>query len=111
MSIRTKTREMKTLEVPGPGTYDRSDMLIKNKAVTFKIGNSTREDLVSKSQKELPGPGNYEDGKTFGKGGVSASIRGKRSDMKSLDVPGPGSYEFSRNAIKEKVFTYKIGSS
>ena len=99
------------MDVPGPGSYDKKDSLIKSQAITFKIGSSSRGDIVNKSISEMPGPGNYSETITFGKGGISSSIRGKRNDAKNLDMPGPGTYEQSRNAIKEKVFAYKIGSS
>lgn len=50
--------------------------------------------MMSKSVMEMPGPGNYDDdSKTFGKNGMAASIRGKRSDEKPSGHPGPGAYE------------------
>lgn len=40
---------------------------IKDKSVTFKIGNSTRGDIISKETLDKPGPGNYTGGDEFGK--------------------------------------------
>jgi hypothetical protein len=44
----------------------------------------------------MPGPGNYDNDNnvnSFGKSGISTSIRGKGSEFKPNDYPGPGSYE------------------
>lgn len=46
----------------------------------------------NKSTGELPGPGNYNESKTFGKGVPTFKIGIKNKDMSKLDVPGPGSY-------------------
>ena len=42
---------------PGPGEYNPSDYLSKERTVVHKINQSERSDIVSKSVKELPGPG------------------------------------------------------
>lgn len=44
---------------PGPGTYDQSNSATKTKTVAFRIGSSTREEWVSKTARNMPGPANY----------------------------------------------------
>jgi hypothetical protein len=47
--------------------------------------------MHARSNSELPGPGNYNnDFKAFGKGGVAATMRGKRDDFRPNNLPGPG---------------------
>lgn len=45
-----------------------------------------------KSYGDLPGPGNYNNPKEFGKGIPACKIAFKPNDLSKLDVPGPGSY-------------------
>ena len=42
---------------------------------------------------ERPGPGGYDDGNTFGKGGIMYSIRNKTPEKRGNDHPGPGTYD------------------
>lgn len=93
VGIRGKSKEMKHLEVPGPGSYDNKDSLIKSQARSVRIGSSSRGDIVDKKLMEMPGPGNYSETVTFGKNGISATISGKRKEPKASEQPGPGSYE------------------
>lgn len=45
---------------PGPAAYSPSNSLIKDRSVCYGLGKSERPDLVSKSVKQLPGPGIYD---------------------------------------------------
>ena len=65
--------------------------------------------MVSKDQKERPGPGGYERNDHFGKDAIKYSIRGKSPDKVGNDNPGPGNYDAIINAIKEKAASYKMG--
>jgi hypothetical protein len=47
---------------------------------------------TSDSTKDLPGPGNYNNPKEFGKGVPTCRIAFKTRELSKLDVPGPGSY-------------------
>ena len=74
------------------------------------MGSSTqRNDVVSKDQKDRPGPGGYEKHDEFGKGGVKYSIRGKSPDKVANDNPGPGNYDGNVNFIKDRSIVCKIG--
>jgi len=53
------------------------------------MGNTTRTDIVSKSQLELPGPGIYEQHSTIGKT-TSFTIAGKARESVDNKLPGPG---------------------
>jgi hypothetical protein len=39
---------MRTLDVPGPGAYDKKDSIVKSQAVSFKIGSGMRGNIVDK---------------------------------------------------------------
>jgi hypothetical protein len=76
--------------VPGPGSYDSRLFAIQEKSV--KIGSSRRQEIITKSSIEMPGPGNYDHGNTLGKGPkFTFSNKPMRKDM--TISPGPGAYE------------------
>jgi len=55
--------------VPGPGNYNNDDSNIRYKSPATKIDPKTkRQDIVDKDMIKLPGPGNYDQPSTFGKG-------------------------------------------
>ena len=54
-----KEQSYKTLS-PGPGHYDAKDALVKDSVSQIAISTSHRGDIISKSAKDLPGPGIYE---------------------------------------------------
>ena len=45
---------------PGPGAYDAKDTLVKDSVSKVAISTSRREDFVSKTAREMPGPGIYD---------------------------------------------------
>ena len=54
-------------ETPGPGNYEPSTSYVKDKTVSYKMGSSSRTNLVSKDEQNKPGPGNYDNRhKSFG---------------------------------------------
>jgi len=63
---------------------------VKDNVVSFKMGSTSRQDIVSKDQKEKPGPGNYSSPEKIG--GPSFTIGGKGEYKNRNDSPGPGSY-------------------
>lgn len=70
VGIQGKRADEKDKGVPGPGAYDKKDGLTKSTSVMFKIGSSGRGDIIDKNVSDLPGPGNYSETITFGKGGI-----------------------------------------
>lgn len=81
---------------PGPGAYDASDDLTRPAAVKVGFGSSSREDWVSKHQRQMPGPGSYEPHKleTVGSDALMFSLASRRrcNDLSSYLSPGPGAY-------------------
>ena len=65
---------------PGPGAYNPSDFLSKDKVPTALIPKSNRADIVSAEARSSPGPGIYDSGKKFGEGVPTHSIRGRPRD-------------------------------
>ena len=59
----------------------------------------------------MPGPGGYEKHDGFGKDGIKYSIRGKSPERQGNDNPGPGNYNDDVSPTKDRVISYKMGSS
>ncbi len=73
------------------------------------MGSSKRKDLVSKEAKELPGPGGYD---TITKEtGPKYTMGTKREVNVRTESPGPGGYEVSHSPSKDRVISYKMGTS
>ena len=93
---------------PGPGMYDPSDSVIKDRVVTHSISKSPArgDNLLSKSQRELPGPGTYEASHplklAFGKG-LAFKFTGKPKNNQDTTKPGPGFYDPKAFLSKAKV--------
>lgn len=99
-------------DVPGPGQYDPNESITKYASPTYKMdGKSQRIEIVSKEQQYMPGPGNYSDNRTFGQDAKSFQMRGRPQDKVGNDNPGPGNYDADANVVKDRVVTYKMGSS
>ena len=48
------------MDVPGPGSYEKSDAMVKAKIQGFRMGSSERQDIINRKQLgQMPGPGNY----------------------------------------------------
>lgn len=101
-----------SLTTPGPGTYNSEKVnYVKNKEPSWRIGTSSREDLIKKIKREgLPGPGNYNipsralEGKKYNFG------KEKRGDMGNNFTPGPGQYHIPCSIVDvPKYQTYSSG--
>lgn len=79
----------------------------KDRIPSARLGTSQRGDIVSREEIEKPGPGSYPEGKKFGEGIPTYSIRGKPNDQRPNDVPGPGQYNDKSDAIKYQSPSYK----
>lgn len=55
----TRREQKQDMSSPGPGGYDATTSLSKDRTPAYKISQSTRNDIVAKSIKDLPGPGAY----------------------------------------------------
>jgi hypothetical protein len=80
-------------EVPGPGTYNGLENVIKSKNPSFSLPKSRRDDLV---RNEAPGPGQYESPASYRKFAEKSPDYKFSSDKRLRDevnlVPGPGNY-------------------
>lgn len=47
-------------EVPGPGNYEADHSAVKDKVIAYKIGSSSRQQVVSREAAMSPGPGHYD---------------------------------------------------
>ena len=47
-TFKGKPKEYNKKDVPGPGMYDPNNNVVKDKTITYKMGSTTRGDLVSK---------------------------------------------------------------
>ena len=75
----------------GPGTYspERADALTKTKLSNINMGSSpARASFVRKDDANI-GPGQYDDGKDFGKETKSFRIGEKRQE-RVVETMGPG---------------------
>ncbi len=67
-----KSKEYHKNDSPGPGAYESEKQnLVRDKSPSFKMGSSKRSEIVSKNQKEKPGPGQYDDNNKIGKNAKS----------------------------------------
>ena len=63
---------------------------VKSNYQSYRFGASKRGDLVLKEVAEVPGPGNYDERRSFSEG--RGFTIGGRKETKTNDIPGPGSY-------------------
>lgn len=67
--------------------------------------------IVTKEMLYVPGPGEYDSPKKFGEDAQSILIRGRPRDNSRNESPGPGMYEPNVNNVRDKVVSYKMGST
>jgi hypothetical protein len=58
--MRGRPKERIGNDNPGPGKYELSESLSKERTVTYKIGTSERVTIVSRESMNSPGPGAYD---------------------------------------------------
>ena len=85
--------------VPGVGQY-QLNLNDKKKSPSFKIGTSTRDDLIKSVQREnIPGPGNYIPSHNISTRPKSPTWSMGTSTRRPLSAssfnPGPGNYNYS----------------
>ena len=77
----------------------------------MKFGSSKRQEFVSSSASEIPGPGNYSSELgAIRESGPKYTFTG-RQDQKYNDHPGPGQYDESTKLTKTHGGSLKFGSS
>ena len=99
--IRGKPSPERKSDIPGPGSYDAREEIVKDRIPTAKIGKNKR-DFLSTSNEDLskPGPGNYEvkEQRTV----ISYTMGVKERTRQQDDIPGPGTYNYSEENLKHR---------
>ena len=67
------------------------------------MSKTNRADIVSAEKKFMPSPGNYDDGREFGKGVKGFKMSGKGEEKVRNANPGPGAYDEKTDYVKERV--------
>ena len=98
----------------GPGTYDldRADGVTKIKMPNINMGSSpSRGSFIKKDDANI-GPGQYDDGNSFGRNAKTFTIGEKRTEH-IINTMGPGQYSPERgdSITKTRVKTVNIASS
>lgn len=97
---------------PGPGQYDNNKVgQIKVKEPSWRIGTSSREDIIKKVKREnLPGPGNYQIPSRALEGKKYMFGKQSRGENYKSFVPGPGQYHIPTQLVDvPKYQTYSSG--
>ena len=107
-------RAERVREGMGPGAYspERGDALTKTKTVNINMGSSpSRASLIQKESYSV-GPGQYDDGKSFGKETKTWTIGEKRAE-RFVETMGPGAYSPERGdaLTKTKMANVNFGTS
>jgi hypothetical protein len=78
--------------VPGPGQYNNMSQTHLHKNPTWRMGTSTRDDMLKRIKREnIPGPGNYV--LKVNKSTPLYSFGTERRDkVQTNSTPGPGHY-------------------
>ncbi len=58
--MKSRPKDIVTNNHPGPGAYQASEHIVKDRVISHKISKSERVDIVSREAKNLPGPGVYD---------------------------------------------------
>jgi hypothetical protein len=100
--------------VPGPGTYNPLDHLIRENSPAQSISPSRRDREISDALRNQPGPGHYD---------PATSLKEPRSPLAKInpvpsyegggikDTPGPGTYDPELSAVKERAPAAKMAKS
>jgi hypothetical protein len=95
--------------VPGPGAYEPTDQVVRDRTPTYGFGKTERTQIVAKEEKNKPGPGNYD--MKNQNSSKSFKIGQKLQNAIKSQVPGPGNYDPNPNVVKDSVRTAKINKN
>lgn len=105
VKIGASTKPIEDKKTPGPGEYEPKEYFGKNAKVS-KIGSSQaqRDSYFLKGNLNIDtlGPGYYQNAarSSFDKRNAKIIIRGKPSDIKTMNTPGPGEYDSDLAVLK-----------
>lgn len=94
-SMGAKIMDLKSMNVPGPGTYEKPKANIES-VKSMKFGTGQRSKMESSTAKVNPGPGEHQPDYKVGrdaapKYGFGSETRNTNADLKKT-TPGPGNY-------------------
>lgn len=91
-SIRGRPQDKVRNEVPGPGNYNPPEQdPTKERVVAYKLGTSSRSNLVGREATLSPGPGQYDSPRKDN--GPQFTIRERSRSPNPSANPGPGAYD------------------
>ena len=67
-SIRSGRQDQKKDYIPGPGAYNETDTLMRDKSPSYRLGSGLRSEIVSREAAIKPAPGHYHHNTTIGGG-------------------------------------------
>ena len=109
VSIRGRSKTKLENGIPGPGSYDSSDVLIKSTGKSQRFTQSKRmTHLVQRTTIEIPGPGMYEQ-KTRNES--QKYTFGMKQSKKLNSNPGPGAYDAEYQKVRSQSQTMKFSNS
>lgn len=97
-------------QMPGPGQYNTNSSVNLLKHPAWKIGLSTRDDLIRKVIKDnVPGPGLYTTNSNIDQKNQHRFGTQKRNNTKQDSFPGPGQYRIPCSVVDVNDYTRTIG--
>jgi hypothetical protein len=108
-SARLSPSNRDNIFAPGPGAYAPVDSLVRDRTPNYGFGKTERSHLVTKDEREKPGPGNYE--LKDQKSAKSFKIGMRLNNAIKSQIPGPGNYDPNLNLVKESVRVAKINKA
>ena len=109
-SIRSGRKDLNKDFVPGPGAYNDTDTLLRDKSPSFRLGSGKRSEIVSKESATSPAPGHYYQKSTIGVG-PKYTINSRNEPKLRDNTPGPGVYDSDANFVKDRIVSHKMTSS
>lgn len=112
MSLHGRIESKVSSEGPGPGTYDASLNLVRDRVKSPNLASSLRgtdEQLYKRRASEVPGPGDYDQPSLIGRDARNITLKGKleeKSQSRSVS-PGPGTYDPALTLTKEKTLGFR----
>lgn len=84
-------------KVPGPGTYRKDDINLKDSAPSWRFGSSGRNNVFNTNANKGPSPGDYNQmNKTSGGFKFGSDSRFKAIKK---EIPGPGNYKIPTSIV------------
>jgi hypothetical protein len=112
MSLHGRIEPKVSTDAPGPGTYDASLNLVRDRVKSPNLASSLRgadDQLSRRRTSEVPGPGKYDQPTLVGRDARNITLKGKLEDRsRSRSVsPGPGQYDPTLTLTKSTTLGFR----